>query len=359
MKIPLHTKFRRVFRSYLYKVFGNVVQGDCVQSTIDKDEIKHIVIVRPNYRIGNIILLTPLINEINKILPKVKVDVVVGMKLAGDILKPMSNVDTVIDIPRSLLKQPLNLYTLIKRVRKKKYDLAMNISDGSISSEIVTSLLNAKFKASFLNEKTFINLSHTVVYENLYTHSGSRPLELLKLFTADIPKKNIELDIKLTAKELVIAQEEKENLLETADMPLNSITIALFRNARFDKKLSDEWWNEWHKELLKLQKNIVIIDILSPDIPSKLNSQCLEYSNKNLRLLGAFFKACGFYVSADTGPLHLSIASQARTIALFNKTNAVDYGPLNENDLVVDITNKNPSLIAHECFCYIQKVVND
>lgn len=339
MKIPLHSLLRKKFRVGLYFLLHKLFKKFPTKNSIEPDELHNILIIRPNYRIGNIIFLTPLINEIAKTLPNVRVDVVVGMKLAGNILAPMPNIDNIINIPRKLLLHPFKLYKLIKKVRSKKYDLALNISDGSMSSELVTVLVNAKYKASFKNEKTFIHLTHTVKAQNLYTHSGSRPLELLKLFTSDISKQNVELDIKLTKEERILACKELDYLLKKNNMQRNSKIIALFRNARYDKKISDTWWNEWHQELLKIDSSIILIDVLSPDIISKLNHQCLEYSSKNLRNLGAFFSCCDLYVSADTGPLHLSCASQAKTLALFNKTDIKTYGTLGENNLTLDINN--------------------
>ena len=342
MNIPLHSLLRKKLRSWFRSLLPKTVHSSSEQNFINPKEISKIVIVRPNYRIGNIIFLTPIINELHRIIPNAKIDIIVGMKLAGNILKPIPNVDEVIDIPRKLLLHPLDMISFINIRRKKRYDLAINISAGSVSSELVTAFLNAKYKASFQNDKTFIQLTHSVKKEDLFTHSGSRPLELLKLFSSNIPTDNLELDIKLSNQELIQGQNELDSLLQKFHTPQNNLAIALFRNARFDKKISDEWWNDWHKELLKLNSAITVIDILSPDIMNKLNEQCLEYSNKDLRLLGAFFHACDLYVSADTGPLHLSCASKAKTLAFFNKTDINTYGTLGSSNKTIDINGITP-----------------
>lgn len=346
MKIPLHSRLRREFRVLIYSVLSKLTSKPRTDTYIDKREIKSILIVRPNYRIGNIIFLTPLINELEKLMPEAKVDLVVGMKLAGKILEPMPNVERIIDIPRKLLLHPVELIKLIKKTRAKRYDLVLNISAGSVSSEIVTALANAKYKASFQNDKTFIKLTHTVSKENLYKHSGSRPLELLKLFNDTLPTDDVRLDIKLSEAEKIQAKKDLEELLKRNEITQNSKVIALFRNARFDKKIADEWWNKWHKALLELDKNIVVIDILSPDIPQKLNEKMLEYSSKDLRALGAFFHACDLYVSADTGPLHLASASDAKVLALFNKTDKETYGILEEKSKTLDINNLRSEAVA-------------
>ncbi|MFK5975021.1 MAG: glycosyltransferase family 9 protein [Sulfurovum sp.] len=358
MKTPLHSILRKKLRSALHFIISKLSKkslDEIVEDKIDIDEIKTIIIIRPNYRIGNIIFLTPLLNELEKILPNAKIDIIVGMKLAGDILEEMPNVGKVIDIPRKLLLHPIDLYRFIKSSRAKKYDLAINITAGSVSSEIVISLINSQYSVSFQSENSFITPSYIVQYEGLYRHAGSQALEFLKLFGTTLPKDDIELDIKLTDEEREIAQKDFDKLIEDNKVSKENITIALFRNARFDKKISDNWWNEWHKELLNLDSAITIIDILSPDIESRLNENCLEYSNKNLRVLGAFFASCDTYISADTGPLHLSSASGAKTIGLFNQTEIEVFGTLGEHNKNIEINNLTPKYIAKLCYAQLSE----
>jgi len=335
MKYPLHVIIRKKI-SVLFNGFLSLFRFQKeTKQYVDSNEIKNILIIRPNYRIGNLIFLTPLINELNKQLPDAKIDIIVGMKLAGEILEPMPNVDQVIDIPRKLLMHPIELYDYIKKARSKKYDIALNISGKSTSAQIVTLLTKAKYKASFDNDKLWVKFTHIQKQLRIYTHMGLRSLEFLSFFNIPLPKKTPTLDIKLTKSEIQKAQEDLKQL--TIKHP-NKKIIAMFRNARFDKKIADEWWSEWVKELLK-DKDVVIIDILSPDIPEKLNDDLLSYSNKNLRILGAFFKACDLYVSADTGPMHLAVASGAKVLALFNKTNIDLYGTLGDKNKTIDIEN--------------------
>lgn len=359
MKTPLHVTLRRLFRSYFYALVAKCVKTAETKSVIDKKEIQKILIIRPNYRIGNLIFLTPLVNAIAKNMPDVQIDIIVGMKIAGKVLEPMPNVHRVIDIPRTLLLHPLQLYKFIKEARTTRYDVAINIISGSISSQIVTILCNAKYKASTMSEKNITPLTHTVAYEGLYQHSGLQTLEYLKLFDLPLPQDHLVLDIQLTKEEIQKGEEALQNLLQTHNLPKQSKTIALFRNARFDKKISDAWWQEWHKALLSLDSRIIVIDILSPDILSKLNEKCLEYANKDLRALGAFFRACSIYTSADTGPLHLASASGAKTMALFNKTDRATYGTLGEDNLTLDINGMSAQEVAQRSYTYLKKSIKN
>jgi ADP-heptose:LPS heptosyltransferase len=347
MKYPLHVIVRKKLSSFINGILSLFTKKSAYQKHIDKNKVKNILIIRPNYRIGNLIFLTPLINELQKNIPDAKIDIIVGMKLAGKILEPLPNVDKVIDIPRKLLLHPFEMLAYIKQTRAKKYDVALNISGASTSAQIVSALVKATYKATFASDKLWANFTH--VQERgakKYKHIGLESLEFLRFFKIDFPQKMPILNIKLTQDERETAQNDLKTLLHVNNIAADKKIIALFRNARFDKKIPDEWWNEWIDKLLKINPNIVIIDILSPDIPTKLNNKVLEYSNKNLRLLGAFFQECDLYVSADTGPMHLAVASGAKVLALFNKTNMEVYGALGEHNKTVDIEKLSPQEVA-------------
>lgn len=346
MKYPLHIVIRRKLTTVLNKLLSLFKKSGKTLEYVERDEIKSILLIRPNYRIGNIIFLAPLINELSKALPNAKIDVIVGSKISGKILEPMPNVNRVIDIPRKLLLQPINLYKLIKDTREVEYDIAFNISGASTSAQIVNSLIKAKNKAGFDDSKLWSNFTHLQDRgERTYKHMGLESLEFLRFLKIDIPK-NATLDIKLKPEEIEEAKADLESLLSSNSITDNSKIIAIFRNARFDKRVNDEYWSAIIDEVLKIDNSVTFIDILSPDIPTKLNSKVLSYSNKNLRVLGAFFKLCNLYVSADTGPMHLAVASGAKVLALFNKTDIEVYGALGDGNKTIDIENLLPKSVA-------------
>ncbi|WP_457747924.1 glycosyltransferase family 9 protein [Sulfurimonas sp.] len=348
MKYPLHIILRKKLANTLNKFLSLFRKKTSTKSHLNPDDIKKIVLIRPNYRIGNILFLTPLINELNRHLPNAKIDVIVGMKLAGKILEPMPNVDKIIDIPRELLLHPLELFHYIKESREKDYDLAINISGGSTSAQIVMALIKAKYKASFADKKLWTHFTHIQDRgRKKFTHMGLESLEFLRFFNIALPEKAPSLDIKLTQQEIENAKKELSLLLSKSNIKReNAKVVALFRNARFDKKIEDSWWSELIIELQKIDANFVFVDILSPDIPNKLNDNVLEYANKDLRKLGAFFTVCDLFVSADTGPLHLAVASGAKIAALFTKTEVHVYGALGEKNKNIDINNLNAKDVA-------------
>ncbi|WP_304542744.1 glycosyltransferase family 9 protein [Sulfurimonas microaerophilic] len=355
MNIPLHLKFRRkfnsLFNSFLAKIFSSTANTEL----LDIKKIDTIALIRPNYRIGNIIFLTPLINEIAEHNPNIKIDLFIGSQNVGKILSPMPNVDQIIDISRKLLVHPFQLLKFIKNTRTKKYDLCINISSRSLSSQIVTLFVNSKYTLSFNDEKSWAPVTHKALYKGLFTHASLQPLEILNGFGISHYQHPLELDIKLTPQEIEQGEDVLKNLLQEYKVQTSKKVIAIFRNARFDKKIEDAWWKDFIIHMNELKNDLLFIDILSPDIPSKLNDDILEYSNKNLRELGAFFRACDAYISADTGPLHLAAASKARSIGLFNHTIIAAYGTLGEQNLNIDINQLSLADIAQQIIQHLYR----
>ena len=339
MKYPLHIIIRRKFSSGISKLFSLLsANKHKVQTYLnyDKDSLRSIVIIRPNYRIGNLLFLTPLINELTQHFPNVTIDIVVGNKNAAMPLAGMPTVNSIIDIPRKLLKHPLQLIRYIRTTRKKEYDVAINISSGSLSSQIVLSFINAKYKIGFRGEKTWAKYTHLQNREPHFKHMGLEPLDFLTFFNLPYPKKVPTLDIKLTEEEIARAKNDFLTLLQSNNIK-NKNVITIFRGARFDKKIDDKWWNMLHNELIKNDNDTVIVEILSPDIPTSLNDKVLTYSNKNLRVLGAFLRLSNCFISGDTGPMHLAVASGARVVALFKFDNSDTYGALGESNETINI----------------------
>ena len=338
VNVPLHTRFRRGFNRRVNRFLSRFTPTPDVGGTIDPRAVRRILIVRPNYRIGNMLFLTPLLNALGEQMPQAEVDLLVGMRSAGAILAPLPNVGRVYDFPRKLLRQPVKLWHFIRAIRANAYDVVINLMPSSSSSQIVTLLAKGRCKASFYDENSWCPLTHTVRYERRNRHMALRPLEMLRLFgfsEADAAKV---LDIKLDDAERSGGRSALEALLRQHGMERQGHSvIGLFRNARFDKRIADAWWQRWYDALKKADPSAVVVDILSPDIPGRLNEGVIAYSEKNLRNLGAFMAALDAFVCADTGPLHLAAASGATTLALFNKTEAAVYGTLGEGNLTIDM----------------------
>ncbi|HTG65572.1 MAG TPA: hypothetical protein VL859_04275, partial [Flavobacterium sp.] len=65
-----------------------------------KIDFKNVLISRPNHRLGNLLLISPLVQEINSIFPDCKIDLFVKGNLAPIIFENYPSVENYIVLPR-------------------------------------------------------------------------------------------------------------------------------------------------------------------------------------------------------------------------------------------------------------------
>ena len=351
MPIPAHVKLRknikRFFDDFLRK-FSTSEEG----VKIPKERIHRILVVRINYRIGNMLFTTPMIQQLQCAFPDAKIDIIVGASFTKVLFRGFKNIENIYDFSRDLLKQPLKMFSYIKELRKNRYDVVININGASTSDRLATWLAKATFKVSFCSEQNYTPANICVKREDMeIMHEALIPLELMKAFDIE-PDYNLKMNIALSEKELRAGKEELQKLVGER----KGRVVAIFRNARHDKLIEDDWWREFVSKLRAYDDTITFIDILSPDIPHKLDESMLEYSQKDLRKLAAFMANLDAFVCGDTGPMHLASASGVATVALFKITLPLLYGTLKENDLSLLMKEKSLDEIAKEVYEHIQKV---
>lgn len=76
---------------------------------IEKDlQIRRVLITRPNHRLGNLLLLTSLVQEVSNTFPDCKIDLFVKGGISPLIFKNYTNIDRIIQLPKS----HFNIYCL-------------------------------------------------------------------------------------------------------------------------------------------------------------------------------------------------------------------------------------------------------
>ena len=353
MSVPLHSKFRRKVRTLLNRILSVKKQPMHSLHRLTHDEVmqlRKVLVVRVNYRIGNILFLTPMLNTLKQAYPHLSIDLLVGNQAMVGLMQPSSAINRVFAAPRALLKQPLKLRRFYQQVNANDYDLVINPEANSGIGHLLTRLIHARFKLGFFHPDYWCSCDLTVLDQFADQHAALKPLELLPLLSIEPSQYQRTLSLNLT-------EQERERGLSVMKSQLKSeqtrVKIALFRDARGDKKLPQQWWMELVNQLAEQSKDIDIIDIQAPNLPQLGIQQGHAMGFSNLRDLACFISAMDVFVSADTGPMHLASASGCRLISLFNVTSAQKYGPLGEQDNVLYSHELTPSqaadFIIHSC----------
>ncbi len=348
MGLPLHSQIRKRIKNILDAILLFLFPTHVSNEPIPTESIHRILVIRINYRIGNILFTTPLLRALEQRFPHAKIDIIIGAAYCIPLLKGFKIVENVFDFPRKLLKNPLHAYRYIQQLRSTPYDLVINLNTGSASDRGATFLARGTYKLGFNASGNWSPLTHVVDIPRGNIHEALKPLYLMHAFgnqPHDFPQI---MDIALSHEERINGLSELKKRLSSQGYHWQDGVkiIGLFRDARFEKKIDNSWWKQWHAQMKHLNPNAVFIDILSPDVKEKLEDNMYTLKESNLRILGSILSQMNLFVCGDTGPMHLASASMVPTVALFKATAPELYGTLGKHDLSLVIASQSPQEIS-------------
>ncbi|WP_027379624.1 glycosyltransferase family 9 protein [Chryseobacterium daeguense] len=328
MKVPKSVNAAR--RSIMRNLTKNIGRSNS-EIDLKKDiQIKKILISRPNHRLGNLLLLSPLVQEVINTFPDSKIDLFVKGGITPTIYKNYTNIDRIIQLP----KKPFsNIFKYLKgwaTIKTKRYDLVINASFGSSSGRLSTLFANSKYKLfGDIDEGT------SVKYPD-YHHTAKNSIYNLREYitklgipgnTAEIPS----LDLKLSNEEKEEGRKKLFNITKN-----DKKTICLFTNATGDKCYSEDWWNAFYNLLKQTFPDYNIVELLPVENISKLNFAIPSFYSTDIREMGAFIANTVLFIAADNGVMHLASATGTPTVGLFSVTNEDMYKPYNNRSFSVN-----------------------
>lgn len=310
----------------LYQLFSHSKYNQ--SRLLNQDEVKKILIVRNNKRIGNMFFLIPFVKKMRAAYPSAHITLMLSRPWQGAIFEQLGiNEFCYTNFSASKVNQFL---ALISKQNKTTYDLLVT-PYSSIEDTLIASMLSAKNKIAPFNER------RNCIYTHTFKPSGilQQHAALNRLYIIDELTKG---NSYFTSHEIVLTEEELKQGLKDAQSLYQGEhqLIAFFRGARGVKQLSDVQW----REIIQTAEScydypIKWIEILSPDITHPLLEHSLTYQNKNLRELASFLKNMTTFISCDTGPLHLADASGVKCVGIFTHTDPKVYGLLGPDSLSI------------------------
>ena len=99
------------------------------QEGVDLSRINKILVVRQDDRIGNLVLTTPLLSALRRFFPQAQVWYLAS-KTFHTLFSKSNLVDKILVAKkRQYIFHPLSLAFFIRKIRKQKFDLALDLSD--------------------------------------------------------------------------------------------------------------------------------------------------------------------------------------------------------------------------------------
>lgn len=293
----------------------------------EQPDFKRILIVRPNNRLGNLLLITPLIQELENTFPLCKIDIFVRGGLAPVLLKNFTSIDRIIQLPGKPFKELFSYAAAWLKLRSKRYDLTINVIPESSSGRLATSFSNSR-------HKIFGNIQTGVADRHVARMAVNNFRDFLGLFGIDrtcaaMPAPNINL----SACEIA-----EGGALPHSFAPSGRGIISIFTYATAEKLLSMHWWETFYERLLKTFPDYDIIEILPVENVSQISFKATAFYSRDIRQIAALIANTAAFVGADSGIMHLANASGTPTIGLFSVTNPERYAPYGNNSTAVTVT---------------------
>ena len=330
MKVP---KKLNIYRRKLMRLISQNIATSSrgKQIMLSPEEVKHVLVCRPNHRLGNLLLMTPLIQVIGSDFPNCKIDVFAKGYLASEIFKNYENVDKLILLPKKHFKQPLRYLSAWVKLRKKKYDLVVNVEGGSSSGRLATKRARAKYKFFGDSSETTVSKNpHIAKYPVINYHTFLRQSGLLP-HRAAIPS----LNLKLSDQERLAGKKILSSITGN-----DQKTICIFTYATGDKCYAPAWWMLFYEKLILKFPQYNIVEVLPIENVSQIAFSAPSFYSKDIREIASVISNSVLFIGADSGMMHLASASQTSVIGLFSVSSLAKYSPYDNDSLGID-TNIN------------------
>lgn len=309
------------------------------------ERIQRILVCRPNHRLGNTVLLTALLVEIERRFPGAEVDLLSAGPAAATLFRGFDIVGDCTTLDRRAVRRPLATFRALRKLRARRYDLVIDAAAGSSSGRVAGALANARLQLRTDDMPT----------NGQVRHLAARPVQALRwalgIAETDVPP----LDIRLTEHERRAGQDALARVLRGVNERQLPV-IAIFPNATGSKLLDTNWWHDFTMELVALHGEACVIELVSADGMSRLGGGYPTYYTSDPRKLAAFIEAAGTYISADCGVMHLAAGTRATTVGLFGPTDPVRYGPYGGDNAAIVCEDGCPRLAARRVAMHLARV---
>ncbi len=318
--------FRRMFRGLESKL--------CEPGKLPAKGIHRVLISRPNHRLGNTVLMSALISEVQTLYPGAEIDLV-GSEATDTLYSSVFVVHRVFALPRKIARHLWYTAGLLREIRSCRYDLAIDACNGSQSGKILLSLANARFKLGFPDPGTGFDSAWQAL--SWPEHLAHRAVFLLRTaYAGKTSEVYPPLRVVLSKGEMDEADRLLERLCTVESQAATGTVLGIFANATGAKCYGEGWWDDFIDAFLGLCPDVRIIELVAAHGRSNLGDRFVPFYTRNLRHLAAMAAAMDGVISADCGVMHLAAASSVPTLGLFSVTDPAKYAPYGGANTAID-----------------------
>jgi ADP-heptose:LPS heptosyltransferase len=347
---------RRIFNRRLIEVlFFALTRTRSAPAPLREQLIRRILVVRPNHRLGNTVLLTPLLLELRRLFPHAEVDVLAGGRAGAALLTSFGHVRKIWSIPSRVLRQPFEPLRVLIGMRRRHYDLAIDACAESQTGRLFTLLSGARFKIGFDHAQKLKGLTHELPPADPQLHVAKVPVHLLRTIYGVSEMPWPALALPLAAEDRHLARRQLRTTLRGLGADPSRPIIGLYGFATGAKRLPCAWWEPLLGRLGS-DSSVSLVEILPGHGESCFAQRFPALYAADPLQLAALLSLLAVFVSADGGVMHLAAAVGTPTVGLFSVTSAARYGPYGNGSIALDVREMHPEAAADAVLSHLNNL---
>ncbi len=333
VKRKMRKELEKKGKLFLIEILRLFLKNRPIFDRVDLSSIKKILVIRQDDRIGNPILVTPLLIALRKNFPQAKISFLAS-EVSAELFSGSKLADELLVLEKKrYIRNPLAFLLNIVRLRKKRFDLAFDCSDEntlSFGHGMWIYLSGAKYRIGHKRDRSDLFLNIEVPPADYTRHATEMHLDLLRFL---VPERSEELPF------LEVKREEEkyiEDYLEKMGINSEDFLVGINLGGTGKKKWGLENFIALGNRLKR--ENVKVIYTWGPQeknwIKNMNNAEVLK-EILPLPKLSALLKRCNLFISSDSGIMHLSTAVGTPTLAIFIHSDPQKFGPKGKGNRII------------------------
>nr|WP_246559442.1 lipopolysaccharide heptosyltransferase II [Geoanaerobacter pelophilus] len=309
--------------------------------------------IRATNWLGDAVMTLPAIGTVRAAFPEARITVLANQMVAG-LFFTHPWVDEVLIYDRKGAHKGVGgRLRLAKELRQHDFDLAVLLPD-SFDGALIAWLARVPRRLGNRSDGRGILLTHAfpLALQPKGVHQSENYLAMLAHFGI-IAGKQRQLLFTTDAEDLAMAGRLAEGGIAAGDFLLGVNPGATYGSA---KRWYPERFAAVARELASAWGAKIVITggpgetVIAADIERELAGSCINMAGKtSVRELMALVKRCNFFVTNDSGPMHLAAAFEVPLVAIFGSTDHTTTYPLAPNAVIIRQTVDCSPCMKREC----------
>jgi heptosyltransferase-2 len=297
------------------------------------------VLVLQTSFLGDTVLTLPLLSEIKRRFPSTRLTVLCS-PLGRELLEGHPGVDAlIVDDKRGADKGLLGLWRKAEALRERAFTMALT-PHKSFRSALLLYLARIPYRVGFRQSKGWFLFNRRVNRQS-ECHDVERNLSILEAFEIGTKECRRALELPVNP----VRQNSVNRLLSSLGVNLGKMIVGVNPGSIWPTK---RWAAEGFAQLIQLVKNKYDCEVLlfgaSEDaaVASKIydmsGRSAINLAGKiGLQELPAALNVCCVLVTNDSGPMHIAVARNIPTVAIFCATTPdLGFYPYSSNSIVLE-----------------------